>query len=61
MLYSQFYKAVAERGKWSRLLREAHKTYLSGDVDSALMMYLFLAELGIEVAQSNAAYILNEG
>ena len=43
------------------MLREAYKTYLSGDVDSALMMYLYLGELGYEVAQTNAAYILEEG
>ena len=43
------------------MLREAYKTYLSGDIDSALMMYLYLGELGYEVAQTNAAYILEEG
>ena len=43
------------------MLREAYKTYLSGDVDSALMMYLYLGELGYEVAQTNAAFILEEG
>lgn len=34
---------------------------MSGDSDSALMMYLHLGELGIEVAQCNAAFILEEG
>ena len=52
---------MSERGKWSKMLREAYKTYLSGDVDSALMMYIYLGELGYEVAQTNAAYILEEG
>lgn len=52
---------MVERGKWSRLLREAHRLYLSGDSDSALMIYLHLGEMGIEVAQCNAAYILEEG
>ena len=52
---------MSERGQWARLLREAHKTYLAGDPESALLMYLQLGELGIEVAQSNAAYILEEG
>ena len=43
------------------MLREAYKTYLLSDVDSALMMYLYLGELGYEVTQTNAAYILEEG
>ena len=34
---------------------------MSGDTDSALMMYLHLGELGIEVAQCNAAFMLEEG
>ena len=40
---------------------EAQKLYVAGDVNSALMMYLLLSELGFEVAQSNAAYILDQG
>ena len=40
---------------------EAQKLYIAGDVNSALMMYLLLSELGFEVAQSNAAYILDQG
>ena len=40
---------------------EAQKLYIAGDVSSALMMYLLLSELGFEVAQSNAAYILDQG
>lgn len=34
---------------------------MSGDTDSALMMYLHLGELGIEVAQCNAAFMFEEG
>jgi len=30
-------------------------------LDSALMIYLLLSELGFEVAQSNSAYILDQG
>ena len=40
---------------------EAQKLYAAGDMESALMMYLLLSELGFEVAQSNAAYILDQG
>ena len=40
---------------------EAQKLYAAGDMESALMMYLLLSELGFEVAQSNAAHILDQG
>jgi len=55
----EFYKNVAERGKWGNLLMEAHHQYKMGLYDEALLKYLLLAELGFEVAQSNAAYILD--
>ena len=35
--------------------------YDDGDTESSLMMYTFLAELGMEVAQSNAAFLLEQG
>ena len=40
---------------------EAQKLYAAGEMESALMMYLLLSELGFEVAQSNAAHILDQG
>jgi SEL1 protein len=40
---------------------EAHMEYKRGDVDTALIKYMFLAELGYEVAQSNVAHILDQG
>jgi len=55
----ELYKNVAERGKWGDLMMEAHSNYKNGLYDEALMKYLLLAELGFEVAQSNAAYILD--
>lgn len=35
--------------------------YDEGDIESSLMTYTFLAELGMEVAQSNAAFLLEQG
>ena len=35
--------------------------YDDGDTESSLMMYTFLAELGMEVAQSNSAFLLEQG
>lgn len=55
------FKGVTERGKWTRILEDAERSYEDGDLDSALMMYLLLAEMGVEVAQTNAAYILEQG
>ena len=40
---------------------DANDFYKSGDTDTALLMYMLLAEMGFEVAQSNAAYILDRG
>ncbi|XP_014666089.1 PREDICTED: protein sel-1 homolog 1-like isoform X2 [Priapulus caudatus] len=57
----ELYKNVAERGEWSSMLMEAHQQYKEGQTDLALIKYLLLAELGYEVAQSNAAYILDQG
>lgn len=55
----ELYKNVAERGKWGDKLMEAHTDYRRGRYDEALMKYLLLAELGYEVAQSNAAFIMD--
>jgi len=55
----ELYKNVAERGKWGELLMEAHADYKNGLYDEALLKYLLLAEMGFEVAQSNAAYMLD--
>jgi len=51
-------KSVAERGRWARVLHTAHDAYLQSDMESALKNYLRAAEIGLEVGQSNAAYLL---
>ncbi|GAB1602898.1 protein sel-1 homolog 1-like [Argonauta hians] len=57
----ELFKNVAERGRWSEMLMEAHTLYREGNIEAALIKYTFLAELGYEVAQSNVAYILDQG
>ena len=52
---------MAERGSWAVSLMEAHQLYKDGNIDQALLKYTFMAELGYEVAQSNVAYILDQG
>ncbi|KAK1325266.1 hypothetical protein QJS10_CPA01g00393 [Acorus calamus] len=54
------YKLVAERGPWSSLSRWALESYVKGDMGKALLLYSRMAEMGYEVAQSNAAWILNK-
>ena len=43
------------------MFMEALQVYDDGDIDSSLMIYTLLAELGMEVAQSNAAFLLEQG
>ena len=52
---------MAERGRRSEMLMDAHSSYRDGNIEGALMKYTLLAELGYEVAQSNVAYILDQG
>ncbi|KAK9106039.1 hypothetical protein Scep_022883 [Stephania cephalantha] len=54
------YKLVAERGPWSSLSRWALESYLKGEVGKAFLLYSRMGELGYEVAQSNAAWILDK-
>lgn len=58
---SQLYKNVAERGRWSSKLMDAHSNYRNGKINQAFIKYALLAEMGYEVAQSNAAFILDRG
>ena len=57
----ELFKNVVERGRWSNQLMEAYADYRDGRVDEALVKYMLLADLGYEVAQSNAAFILDRG
>ncbi|XP_011868899.1 PREDICTED: protein sel-1 homolog 1 [Vollenhovia emeryi] len=52
-------KNVAERGKWSDQLMVAHNDYREGRVNEAFLNYALFSEMGYEVAQSNAAFILD--
>lgn len=57
----QLFKNVCERGSWGGRLMAAHAAYRARDSDSAFLQYLTLAERGYEVAQSNAAFLLDNG
>ncbi|CAM9189460.1 unnamed protein product [Chrysoparadoxa australica] len=55
------FKNVVERGAWSEGLANAQRLYHAGDKSAALWEYTQLAEAGYEVAQSNAAWLLEHG
>ncbi|XP_028168679.1 protein sel-1 homolog 1 isoform X1 [Ostrinia furnacalis] len=57
----ELFKNVCERGWWGSRLMLAHAAWRARDTDSALLQYLAMAERGYEVAQTNAAYILDLG
>jgi SEL1 protein len=57
---TELYKNVAERGQWSKIFMEAHSAYKEGDLEKSLIKYIYLSELGYEVAQSNVAHILDQ-
>ncbi|CAL8078875.1 unnamed protein product [Calicophoron daubneyi] len=58
---AEFFKNVAERGRWSKWFMYAHSAYHTQRYDEAFVTYQLLAELGYEIAQSNVAYMLEEG
>ena len=41
------------------MIPEAYQDYQAGDTESAFLKYLFAAERGYEVAQLNAAWIID--
>uniref|UniRef100_A0A6B2E7Q5 Putative extracellular protein sel-1 n=1 Tax=Phlebotomus kandelakii TaxID=1109342 RepID=A0A6B2E7Q5_9DIPT len=57
----ELFKNVAERGKWGENLMLAHQDYKAYKHMAAFMQYALMAELGYEVAQSNAAFLLDKG
>ncbi|KAI2799633.1 Protein sel-1 1 [Blomia tropicalis] len=55
----ELFKSVSERGPWGAMLMQAHANYKDGDRANAFIKYAVLSELGYEVAQSNAAFMLD--
>jgi len=52
-------KNVAERGHWGEKFMQAYQEHREGNAKASFVKYAFLSELGYEVAQSNAAFILD--
>ncbi|VDQ00580.1 unnamed protein product, partial [Trichobilharzia regenti] len=58
---AELFKNVAERGRWSKMFMSAYSAFHNRRYHEAFVTYQLLAELGYEVAQSNVAFILEEG
>ncbi|XP_070788975.1 protein sel-1 homolog 2 [Pituophis catenifer annectens] len=54
----ELYKTVCELGGWSEMFRTAYFAYQTGNIDSSLVQYAYLAEMGYEEAQLNLVYIM---
>ncbi|KAJ3332759.1 ERAD-associated protein [Blyttiomyces sp. JEL0837] len=57
-----YLKSVVEKGDWfDGSVNRAYRYAKAGDYETALLLYLFAAERGYEVAQTNAAWIIDQG
>ncbi|KAI9091006.1 hypothetical protein DFS34DRAFT_636418 [Phlyctochytrium arcticum] len=58
----RYYKMVAEKADWENpIVQNAYSKYVAGDIEGAFLQYLFAAERGYEIAQTNAAWLLDQG
>jgi len=57
----KFLKTVSERGSWAGILGEAHRHFLNGRFEHAVMLCAAAAEMGYDVAQSNSAWLMSQG
>ncbi|KAI9005615.1 hypothetical protein DFJ74DRAFT_596136, partial [Hyaloraphidium curvatum] len=62
MVAAAFFKSVSERGDWhDPLMEDALDAYYDEDMETAFLDYSLSAERGYEVAQSNAAWMVDQG
>ena len=54
------FKSVAEHGPWSDMMKIAHRRFQQGKYDPALWLYGMLAGEGYNIAESNAAFLLEQ-
>lgn len=57
----QFFKFVAERAPWLEQMETAYRFYQNQDFKDSFLLYLEAAEMGVEVAQSNIAFMYDRG
>lgn len=49
---------AAEKGPWGAVLQEGREAFADGDYDASLLAYLRAGEMGYELGQSNAAWLI---
>ena len=54
------FKNVAERGDWMSGLTAAHREFNEGNIFKAALIFGKFATIGVETAQSNAAFLLSK-
>eukprot|EP00882_Tetradesmus_deserticola_P011726 GHRQ01012405.1.p1 GENE.GHRQ01012405.1~~GHRQ01012405.1.p1 ORF type:complete len:438 (+),score=218.92 GHRQ01012405.1:79-1314(+) len=54
-------KALVEKGPLAAALQAGHEAFFRGQHGQALLLYLQASELGMEIGQSNAAWMLDRG
>ncbi|CAD5225652.1 unnamed protein product [Bursaphelenchus okinawaensis] len=59
-LATELMKNVAERGRWAERFVDAFSKFMLGHNEESAIRYLFLAELGYEVAQTNFAFLMDK-
>ena len=47
-----------EKGPWAAVLQEGYDAFQGGDYQRAMLHYLQASEMGLELGQSNAAWLL---
>ena len=52
---------VSEKGPWCQVLQEGHDAFAAREYSFALLAYLRAAQMGLELGQSNAAWMLEHG
>eukprot|EP00762_Andalucia_godoyi_P005263 ANDGO_06828.mRNA.1 ERAD-associated E3 ubiquitin-protein ligase component HRD3A len=57
----QYFSRVVDKGSLGKLVEDAFEKFTDGDFEDALLLYEKAAELGFEVAQSNAAFMYERG
>ncbi|KAJ1547289.1 ERAD-associated protein [Nowakowskiella sp. JEL0078] len=56
------FKTLVEHGNWNDpVIHDAHKDFKKGDIEGSLIQYLMAAEQGYDVAQLNAAWLIDSG
>lgn len=61
MRASRYLKNVVERGSWISILQNASRAFDDEQYEESFRLYTHAAEQGVEMAQSNAAWILDRG